>query len=559
MTKKRWMITPPRLFLSAVLCGVLLLSGCGKAQNEQNGYLNVAWDSTVKTLDNSLATEGCSLGTIVNCIDGLLNTDPSGKMAPGIAESYEVSEDEMTYIFHLRDAVWTNGAPVTADDFVYSWRRLAAAGESYSFLISDVLCIKNGSAVVDGDGNGNFADPATLGIYADDPRTLRLELENPVPFLPTVLGFGVLTPLNQEFYESLEEGMYGTSPETFLCNGAYQLESYIPGTTCVKLKKNELYWNKDAVKLPGVCFRIIGSENTAVQAFEVGDIDIVEISGNNIIKFYDSPCINRISSGSLTYLNMSQVPEQADGCFMNANLRHAFAHAIDKRSLTDNVLKDGSVPMNTFVPSGYAFSVTTGEDFSDDQSVYQDASDFNLEKAAMYFEKAKEELGRETFHFKLMFVGGGDTSNIAQMIQQQIEQNLPGVTIELDPVTRSEAVSKRKEHNFELYLSVWGPDYADPMTFLSLYRSGDSFNYGGWDNAEYTDIINGCISGVYCTDYELRWKVMKDAERILIEDAGLIPLYMGMNSRLIAEEVSGAFFPVTGSQNYKRAEKQIKE
>ena len=524
-----------------------------------SGYLSVMLSTNVMSLDTDLATDGESFEVIADCIDGLMQMDKDGAAIPAIAESYDVSEDGKTYTFHLRDAQWSNGTPVTANDFVFAWRRICKNAGEYAYLFDkSVGCVKNADSII-----YEGADPETLGVSAADDKTFVVELEVPVSFFPSLMYFPTFYPINQEFYESLEDGTYGTSPDTFLYNGAFVLEEYTPGTASLSVKKNDNYWNADSVTLPGINYQVVGSSDNALTAFKNGTLDVVTISGNQVESAEAdeslSSSLNVVGAGYLWYLTFSQTEKNAQGGMLaNANLRLAFTNAIDRETLVDNYVMDGSLATYTAVPPQFAASSTTGEDFSADQDAFAEYCGYDIEKAQDYYEKAKKELGKDSFEFTMIYGNneGDEVAKVAQAIKSEIEENLPGVTLNLQPMTKTERLDKMENDNYDIALTRWGPDYADPMTYLGMWITNNSNNYGFWSNAEYDKLITDCTTGAYISDYDARWKALFDAETLVMQEAVIAPLYTKANANLIADGVSGIeFHPVALNRVYKNAKK----
>ena len=541
--------------LSLVLASVMLLSAVSFASAEGDAYLGVMLSTNVMSLDTNLATDGDSFEVIADCIDGLTQMDAEGAAVPALAESYDLSDDGLTYTFHLRDAQWSNGTPVTANDFVFAWRRIAKEAGEYAYMMDEIGNIKGAAAVVSGE-----ADPETMGISAPDDKTFVVELEVPVSFFPSLMYFPTFYPINEEFYNSVGDA-YGTSPETFLSNGAFLLESYTPGTASFSVKKNPDYWNADAVKLAGINYQVVGSSDNALTAFRSGTLDIVMISGSQVDAVKkDADLASKLTvtgAGYMWYLSFSQTEKNAEGGMLaNANLRLAISNAIDRDNLVDNYVMDGSLATYTAVPPQFAASATTGEDFSADQSIFADYVGFNPDKAADYLAKAKEELGKEEFTFTMIYGSneGDEVAKVAQAIKEDVEDLLPGVTINLQSMTKSERLDKMQNDNYDIALTRWGPDYADPMTYLGMWITNNSNNYGFWSNAEYDQLIADCTTGAYITDYDARWDAMLKAETLVMQEAVIAPLYTKANANLIKDGVDGVeFHPVALNRVYKNA------
>ena len=543
--------------LFCVMLSLVMLASCAIPVMAEEKYLGVMLSTNVMSLDTNLATDGESFEVIADCIDGLMQMDADGAAIPAIAESYDLSDDGTVYTFHLRDAKWSNGAAVTAKDFEFAWKRIAKEAGEYAYLLdTSVGCIKNADAII-----YEGADPDTLGVKAIDEKTFEVTLEVPVSFFPSLMYFPTFYPINEEFYNSLEEGTYGTSPATFLSNGAFVLEDYTPGTATLSVKKNADYWDADRVQLAGIKYQVVGSSDNALTAYRTGALDLVTISGNQVAAAQKDASLNQnlkvTGAGYLWYLSFSQTEKNAqNGKLANANLRLAITNAIDRDNLVDNYVMDGSLATYTAVPPQFAASSTTGEDFSADQDAFLDYVGYDPEKALEYYEKAKEELGVDSFEFTMIYGNneGDEVAKVAQAIKEDVEDALPGLVINLQPMTKAERLDKMQNDNYDVALTRWGPDYADPMTYLGMWITDNSNNYGFWSNADYDQLIKDCTTGAYITDYDARWAALFQAETLVMQEAVIAPLYTKANANLILDGVEGVeFHPVALNRVYKNA------
>lgn len=542
--------------LTAILLSIMMLLACVvTASADDASYLGVMLGTNVMSLDTNLATDGDSFEVIADCIDGLMQMDKDGAAVPALAESYDVSDDGLTYTFHLRDAKWNNGTAVTANDFVFAWRRIAKEAGEYAYMLDEIGNIKGAAEII----SGNEADLTTLGVSAADDKTFVVELNVPVSFFPSLMYFPTFYPINEEFYNSLADGTYGTSPETFLSNGAFVLESYTPGTANLSVKKNPDYWDADRVKLAGINYQVVGSSDNALTAFRNKTLDVVMVSGNQVdAAKKDATLAGNLKvtgAGYMWYLSFSQTEKNAEGGMLaNANLRLAISNAIDRDNLVDNYVMDGSLATFTAVPPQFAASSTTGDDFSADQDAFTDYVGYNPEKAAEYFEAAKAELGKDSFSFTMIYGNneGDEVQKVAQAIKEDVEDVLPGVEIKLQSMTKAERLDKMQNDNYDIALTRWGPDYADPMTYLGMWVTNNSNNYGFWSNAEFDQLIADCTTGAYISDYDARWEAMFKAETIVMQEAVIAPLYTKANANLITAGVEGIdFHPVALNRVYK--------
>ena len=340
--------------------------------------LNVMVEVEVESLDPQVATDGTSFEVIANYTDGLTQMDADGAAVPAIAESWDISDDGTVYTFHLReDANWSNGEPVTAEDFVFAWQRAAdpALASEYSYMLSDIGQIKNAAAIIAGE-----KDKSELGVKALDSKTLEVTLEVPVSYFLSLMYFPTFYPVNEAFFESLADGTFGTNPETTLSNGAFILTSYEPAALSFTLAKNPDYYDADRVQLDGLSYQVIKDSQQAYMSYQNGDLDIVMLSGDQVEQVEGDPELNVTGAGYLWYLTLNQndVPALA-----NVNMRLALSNALDRVSIVEDVVKDGSVATYTAVPPQFAAG-PDGSDFSADQEKFSDVCSDDAAKAAEY-------------------------------------------------------------------------------------------------------------------------------------------------------------------------------
>lgn len=507
--------------------------------------LNVMLETPVQSLDPQQATDGTSFEVIADYTDGLMQMDSDGQAVPAIAESYELSDDGLTYTFHLRtDAKWSNGTPVTAADFVFAWQRAVdpAVASEYAYMLSDIGQVKNAAEIIAGE-----KDKSELGVTAVDDNTLKVELNVPVSYFLSLMYFPTFYPVNEEFFNSCGD-TFGTSPETVLSNGAYVLDDYQPAATAFHLTKNADYYDADRVKLAGLNYQVIQDSQQALMSYQNGDLDITLVNGEQVDQVKDDPEFKTIGAGYLWYVspNISAVPE-----LNNQNIRMALTMAIDREAITNDVLKDGSLPTYTAVPMQFAAG-PDGSDFSEDQTKFSDVCAFDAEKAADYWKKGLEELGETEMTLEMIVDADDAPQKVAQVLQEQWQQTLPGLTVSIKVEPKKQRVQDMQDGNFQIVLTRWGPDYADPMTYLGMWITGNSNNYGLWSDADYDAIIAECTTGDLCTDAEGRWAKMYDAEKIVMDQAVIFPLYTQSNAQMQSSKVTGIdFHPVALNRVYK--------
>ena len=507
--------------------------------------LKVMMETPVESLDPQQATDGTSFEVIADYTDGLTQMDADGQAVPAIAESWETSEDGLTWTFHLReDAVWSNGTPVTAADFVFAWQRAVDpdVASEYAYMLSDIGQIKNAAEIIAGE-----KDKSELGVTAVDDYTLQVELNAPVSYFTSLMYFPTYYPVNEEFYESCAD-TFATSPETTLSNGAFVLDSYEPAATEFHLTKNENYYDADRVQLAGLDYQVIQDSQTALMSFQNGELDMTLVNGDQVDQVEDDPAFQAVGAGYLWYVspNISGVEE-----LQNDNIRKALTFAIDREAITTDVLKDGSKPTYTAVPMDFAAG-PDGSDFSEDQDKFSDVCAYDVTKAQDYWSKGLEELGIDSLELELVVDTDDAPQKVATVLQEQWQTALPGLTITIKVEPKKQRVQDLQDGNYQLGLTRWGPDYADPMTYLGMWVTDCSNNYGLWSNEEYDSIITECTTGETATDPEARWEKLYDAEQIVMDESVIFPLYTQCNAEMVSTNVSGVeFHPVALNRVYK--------
>ena len=512
------------------------------------GTLNIMLETEVQSLDPQIATDGTSFEVIADYTDGLMQMDADGSAVPAMAETYDISEDGKTYTFHLRDAKWSNGEAVTAADFVFGWQRAVdpANASEYSYMLSDIGQVVNAAEIIAGE------KPVTdLGVQAVDDKTLEVQLNVPVSYFLSLMYFPTFYPVNEAFFNTCKD-TFGTSPDTVLSNGAFIMTDYQPAATAFELVKNPDYYDADKVSLDGLSYQVIKDSQQALMSFQTGALDLTLLNGEQVDQVKDDPQFTSVGAGYLWYIspNIDAMPELA-----NLNLRKAITFALDRDSITGDVLKDGSAPCYTAVPPQFATG-PDGSDFSADQTKFAEDCAFDADKAKQFYEAAKSELGKDSFTFDMVVDADDAPQKVAQVVKEQLETTLAGFTVNLTVEPKKQRVQDMQDGNFQLGLTRWGPDYADPMTYLGMWVTGNSNNYGLWSDAEYDSIIDECTTGDLCTDPEGRWAALYEAEAIVLEQAVIFPLYGQCNAEMISSAVSGVeFHPVALNRVYKNTTK----
>ncbi|VDG69768.1 family 5 extracellular solute-binding protein [Clostridium carnis] len=505
--------------------------------------LKVHIDVEVASMDPQVAVDGTSFEVLAAVTEGLYSLDANGSVIPAMADKVEKSEDGLTYTVTLKDAKWSNGTPVTANDFVFAWRRLVdpKTASEYAFM-GGIAGLKNAD-----DISAGKVSPDQLGVTAKDDKTLVIELDTPVPFFESLMAFPSFFPVNEEFYNKCGD-KFATTVDTILCNGAFKVTSYEPAATTINLEKNADYWDANKVQLSGIQYQVIKDSQQAMLAYQNGDLDVATLSGEQVEQFQADPEFQSIMAGYLWYIS----PNLKTPGLENENLRKALALSYDKDAIVNNILKDGSIKADFAVPTLLATG-PDGKDFRDGTDTYLST---DKAKALEYYDKAKEELGKDSFSYTMIVEDTESAQNVAQFIQAEIQKTLPGVTINIETMPKKNRVERMQEGTFELGLTRWGPDYADPMTYLDMWTTDSPNNYGFWSNAEFDQIIQSAKKGELALDVNARWDALKKAEKMVMDEAVIFPVYQKGNAVMIKKNVSGIeFHSVAINRVYKNATK----
>jgi oligopeptide transport system substrate-binding protein len=534
-----------------LLIGVLVIAGCSPTTDDpkdQDKVLIVAKSSDVISLDTHLATDGVSFEVIKTFTEGLIEYDAAGKLTPGVATTWDVSEDGKEYTFNLRDdSVWSNGTKVTAADFVFGFQRLAdpVLLNQYSYLLSNMKIVNADEVIA---GTKPLSD---LGVKAVDDTTFVVTLTDAVPYFLQLMTFPSFNPVNEEFATSVGDE-YATAPDKLISNGAFVLKEWLQGSR-IKLDKNDTYWDKDNVDVDGLEFQIFKDYQSAALEFESGNVDVTAITSNIVDRYRSNEGYTEVKLGYLWFIS----PNQLNETMKNKNLRLALAHAFDRDHIANNLLGDGSIVATGIVASGLVTG-PDGSDFRDASGVYQK---YDVAKAQAFWADAKKELGVETLTIELL-VGSPETDTglpvgAAEFLKGEFETNLEGLTVEIKTTIKSDRLDLMNAADYQLGITRWGPDFADPLTFLKdLFETGSPYNYPKFSNAEYDALLEEVSpGGALASNLEARWDKMIETEALLLNEGGVIPAWQTGSAMLIAPNVSGIEYHVVGMPRYKNATK----
>lgn len=534
--KRKW-----PLFLALILMMSLFLSACSgggqdKGKNAPGGHqnktsksaksahsnlaatqvLHLASDGDISTMNVHHATDGVSLRALEEVRSGLIRLNVKGKPIPDMAASMpKVSKNQTVYTFTLRkNAKWSNGDPVTAQDFVYSWRKEVnkdtAAEYAYIF---ESAGLKNAAKIMDTHSNlYNKVDK--LGIKALGKHKLQITLERPIPFFLSLLSFPTFFPVDQKVAEKYGKS-YAIEPGKMVYNGPFIMTSWNHGEGWA-FKKNPKYWDADHIHLQKVQYKIAKTISTRIKLYQSGQLDFTDLNSDYITQFKGKPDLHTgVLGPSTVFLRLNE----QNPALKNKDIRDAIYNAIDREKLVKYLLKDGSSPAYYFVGKDFA-KLPDGKDF---RSAYPTINKHSLKWAKNKWNEGLKKIGKHSINLELMTYDNSTNKNIAQYISAQLKKHLPGIKITINTQPLSQFLHLVSSGHYDISLGSWGPDYPDPMSDLDMWVTGGPFNETGYSNKEYDKLIHKAKH--LGAQPAKRMKVMQKAEKILLEDAPVVPLY----------------------------------
>ncbi|WP_419954896.1 peptide ABC transporter substrate-binding protein [Neobacillus niacini] len=515
-----------------------------KEEEKGEKVLNFLNPEAIPSMDPSLATDESSFIYLAATMEGLYRLDEKTQTTPGIATEHKVSEDGLTWTFTLReDAKWSNGDPVTAHDFVYSWQRAVdpkTASEYGPYMMNGV--IKNAEKVNKGE-----ATVDQLGVKADGDYTLVVELENPTPYFETLTTFGTFLPLNKKFVEEKGDS-FATSSENLLANGPYTMNNWTSTSDSWDLVKNKDYWDNKTVKMDKLTFKVVKDPQTALDLYEEGTVDRMDLT-SDLVDQYSTNDDYVVSADTFVYfLKFNQTKSEA---LANKNIRAALSRAFDKEALVGEILNNGSIAANGLVPKDFTPMPKTGDDF---RKVSGDLVTYDLEKAKEFWAKGLEELGTDSVELEFLADDDKTTKNLVEYVANQLSTNLEGLKINIKQIPKKQRLDLDKSMEYQLQLTRWGPDFLDPFTYMNLFITDGGNNMTGYSSAEYDKLVSETATK-FATDNDARYENFLKAEKLLFEDAVIAPVYQASRAQLVSPKVQGVFVnPFGATYEYKWAD-----
>lgn len=491
------------------------------AQGDQS--INIATNGELSVMDSSLYNDVPTSDMLGQIFEGLYRVGKGSEVELGQAKDVEVSEDGLTYTFTLRDdIVWTDGQPVTANDFVYSYQRLVDP-EAGSVAASSVEVFKNAKAIREGDKQID-----ELGVKALDDKTLEITLEYPAPYLPKLLSGSRFLPVSQKHLEEVGTDN-GTTAENIVSNGPFKMEGWNGTILEWTLTKNDQYWDADNVQLNSANVSVVKETSTGADLFDAGELDYFVLTSDFVQQYEGADFVHTVPKATIGYIHFNAQRENTG----NAHIRRAIAKSIDRELYTQSVTQDGSVPLYGQVPRDFDVN-EAGEDYRDAKG---DLLTYDVKAAQEDWKKGLEELGKDKLELELLTSDVDLSKRTAEFLQAQLQENLPGLTLSIRSVPLKNRLEMNSKGEFDMFYGTWAPDYQDAINFLEQYATGGGINFGKYSNPDYDKLIEQARTDL-ATKPEERRQALMDAEQIAVEEeTAVAPIYQASTVYLLNPKV----------------------
>ncbi|KRK89415.1 peptide ABC transporter substrate-binding protein [Lentilactobacillus sunkii] len=508
-----------------VLVTGLILAGCGsKSSQSKKQEINWSTPAAISTMDTSKMIDLYSAQVANGTNEGLLRMAKNNKANPGVAKSYSVSKDGLTWTFNLRHSKWNNGDPVTAKDFVFSWQRTVKpkTASQYAYIFAN---IKNAAKI-----NAGKMSPSKLGVKAEGNYKFVVTLNKAQSYFKYMVTQPEFFPQNSKTVSKYGND-YATNSTKNSYNGPFILKGWNGTNDTWKLVKNTKYWNAKDVKVKTINFQAVKTPSTGLNSFNSNKLDYTTLSGTLAANNKKNKAYTVFPQASTSYLEFNQKKIKA---LRNVNIRKAMALAIDKKQMVNKVMQGGDITPKGFVPASMAKH--NGKDFAS-QAYVKAGTDYDLKEAKALFAKGLKQEGKKSLSLSLLGSDDDDSKRSSEFIQSQLEK-LPGLKITVQSIPFKSKLSRSESQQFDLVTSAWIADYPDPSNFLDLMTSNNSYNDGKWSNKQYDALIKKSES-TDANNETARWNDMVAAEKILMQDQGIVPLYQQGQAALVRSSVKG--------------------
>jgi len=471
---------------------------------------NIGADS--KTIDPGLNGSVDGGHIINNTFEGLMR-EIDGKLEPAMAESYEVSEDGLTWTFKIREgAKWSDGQQVTAHDFADEWTRVA-----------DPLTASEYAWIYDEAGLESWK--------AVDDMTFEVKLVAPAPYFLGLTAFYTFFPARMDMIEAGgSDGAWAFNPETAVSNGPFHLETYTAGDK-LTLVPNEHYWRRDEVKLERITGLMIVDAATSLTGYESGQIHVIDEMPNAEIPrlLAEDPTFMILPQDGTYYYSFNTKVKPLD----DIRVRKALSLAIDRQAIVDTVTKGGQVPAHSMIPGNHLDA--NGDVFNQVTGNYGIAYDSSkVEEAKALLAEAGYENGEGFPTLEVMYNTNEGHKNIAEAVQEMWKANL-GIDVTLANQEWAVFQDTRKQANFQICRAGWIGDYSDPMTYLGMFLPGAVYNYPQWDSEEYGQLLEDSKTA----EGQARFDLLYAADKLLSESYANMPIYYYTNPVMVSDNVGG--------------------
>ncbi|EMX0192513.1 MULTISPECIES: peptide ABC transporter substrate-binding protein [Bacillus] len=523
------------LLLASTLTASMLLGACSyqkddakakgkeKTTSSSNGkqVLNLTELSEIPSMDASLASDSASSTALNNTMEGLYRIGKDQKRVPGIAEDVQKLDDGKKYIFKLRkDAKWSNGEPVTAKDFVYSWKRAVNPDTkaTYSYIMFD---IKNAEKI-----HKKELPADQLGVKAIDDYTLEVELDNPVPYFVDLTVYPVFYPLNENFVKA-QGDKFGLEANTTLYNGPFVMSDW-KHEQSFQFKKNPSYWDNKTVKIEEINFNIVKNTSTDVNLYETNSIDRAALTSEFVDKFRQSSEFHTRKEAGVAYLRFNQ----SNQYLSNKNLRKAISMSFDRDNIAKVILNNGAIGAYGFVGKDFA----EGPNKKDFRSENGKLVETNPKEAKKLWETAKKELGTDKIELEFLNFDNEDAKKVGEFLKGEMEKNLPGLSIKIKQQPFAQKNKLEDSQQYDIAFGIWGPDFPDPISYLDMFVTNGSQNKTGYSNQKYDELILKAKTDT--KDLQARWNNLLEVEKMLIkEDAVITPIFQKGSAYIVKDAV----------------------
>lgn len=526
---------------------VALLAACGSSSSSSSKKSSVTYmqGDVLQTMDPAMATDVISGQSMTDVYSGLFRWNKT-KLEPDMAAKMPtVSKDQKTYTFTLRkDAKWSDGKQVTAQDFEYAWKRAIDPKQKseYAYIFSG---IKNADDIINGK-----KDPSTLGIKALSKTKLEVQLDKVMPYFEKMITLQTFDPV-EESQVKKEGSKFGTNANTLTFNGPYKLGKWTGSENTWTETKNSKYWNAKKVSIKKVKYQVIKENNTAYNLYTSGKADDVTVTGDTAAQAKNDKGYKVVKQNATYYLvpNMKKVP-----AFKNQKIRQAISMSINRAEFIKKVLGNGSVPSKTVVPEDMMIN-DSGKDFATDASKGVTNSNYSLSKAKTLFKEGMKEAGLSDLTFTLLSDDTDTAKSTLDYLQSavgKLSQDGAKLTVKTKSVPFKTRLSLSTAGDFDMAIEAWSADFPDAISFLDMFTTGNSYNYGGWTNKQYDDLVSAS-KDTDATNTTKRWNDLVKADQILAKDSGVIPLYQLGAAHLRNTKLSGVTTSPNGMINWVKA------